>query len=352
MKENIKIVSSENEYYRASNNYKSSYDEIDAGYGQVVTVDYVNETKWAEKYRPKKLNDLILPKSVLMKFKDMVKKKEIKDTILFSSNGGTGKDSIVQVLKNEIGFDMLAINASKDRSIDTIRTKVVGFSSTLNMYGTKKVVNLGETGGMNKISIDSLKGVLEEFSTNVNWLFTTNDLSNIPEALMTRFGEPLDLSVIPVEEKGELAQKLFFRLKTILDYESIEYDDNDVAFLIGKYFPSYRKLMVVLESSIVDGRLQPQTKVDEASATRVLGLINSKSYEELVKISESVDIVSFMNYTNSNFSTMIEASKIPDFLDLFNNLQVAVGERRMFLNISFLVFCNGCIQKSVSFKVQ
>ena len=350
MKDNVKIIKQDIDYERASNNYRSKYSIYDAGYGK-VSCDNYSETKWAEKYRPKILDDLILPKKIHDRIKKMAESKTLEDILLYSPNGGTGKDSIVQVIKNELDADMLSINASKDRSIDTIRTKVVQFSSTLSAFGDKKIVNMGETGGLTAVAVDSLKGVMEEFSTNVSWLFTTNSLKNIPEALLTRFGEPISMNIIPKDEKPELAKKLFFRLKTILDIEDVEYNDKDIMVLISKHFPSYRKLMVILESSVIDGKLQPQEEIDSSEASNILKMINEGNYLELVKISESIQLINFMNYMNSNYYNMIDVKMIPSFIEAFNGLQIAVSENHMFTNISFLVFCNKLMLQKIQFKM-
>lgn len=109
-----------------------------------MTINFdANEFIWAEKYRPKKLDDVILPERIKEKFAEYIATKQIPH-MLFSGSAGIGKTTVAKAICNEIDADMLYINASKENGIDTIRVKVTQFASTVSLEGNLKVILLDE----------------------------------------------------------------------------------------------------------------------------------------------------------------------------------------------------------------
>ena len=101
---------------------------------------------FTEKYRPKNLEDLILPDRVMSKFKD-----GLVQNMLFAGSPGTGKTSCAKAIVNQFNLPYLYINASTDTSVDVIRTRIIDFCSTVSIMdapGSFKVVILDEVDGV------------------------------------------------------------------------------------------------------------------------------------------------------------------------------------------------------------
>ena len=103
----------------------------------------ISEYLWVEKYRPQTINDCVLPSSIKKTFNDMVESGEVQN-LLLSGGAGCGKTTIARALCNELETDHLLINCSEDGNIDTLRTKIRNFASTVSISGGKKVVILDE----------------------------------------------------------------------------------------------------------------------------------------------------------------------------------------------------------------
>jgi len=320
--------------------------------GKEISVDK-DEFIWAEKYRPRILDDLIIPSAIKNKVEQIIKTKKIPNLLFFSVMGGTGKDSIISVIKAQVPMTMLTINASLERGMDTIKNKVVKFVSTNSIDGTRKVIYLTEAGGLTPVAMDSLKSVIEENSKRMSFFMTTNTISNISHPLKSRF-EFFDMNVIPHEEKGILAKEMLERLCFILELENIEYDYKDVGRLVVKYFPSYREMIIALQQNVVDNKFVygASTIDDEIKSTLIA--INEKNYEKCVRLSKNISIEGFMQYIQNHYDdNLLESTQFfPAFISAFNTLQIAINNRVPFPDISFLVFCNELMKANIKFNIK
>ena len=111
---------------------------------------------WTEKYRPKKIDDCVLPDATKNLAKALVEKGEITN-LLFSGTAGTGKTTLAKAICDEIGCDYLYINCSKDNGIDTLRTKISTFASTMSLTGGVKVVIMDEADRISPAAMDALR---------------------------------------------------------------------------------------------------------------------------------------------------------------------------------------------------
>ena len=128
---------------------------------------------WVERYRPRVIEDCILPEAVKKQFKQFISKKEIPN-LLLSGSAGTGKTTIARALCNELDCDYIIINGSDEgRQIDTLRTKIKQFASAVSFEGKTKVVILDEADYMNRDSVQpALRGFIEQFAENCRFIFT------------------------------------------------------------------------------------------------------------------------------------------------------------------------------------
>ena len=216
------------------------------------------EFLFVEKYRPQTIGDTILPKGVKKSFDEFVKNQEIPNLLLCGTQG-TGKTTVAKALCNELGADFIVINGSDEgRLIDTLRTKIKNFASTVSLSGGPKVVILDEADYISAESVQpALRNFIEEFSSNCRFIFTCNYKNRIIAPLHSRC-TVIDFS-IPNQEKSVLAMGALDRLKHICATESIEYDEKVLIELIMKFFPDFRRCINEVQrygaSGVIDSGL-------------------------------------------------------------------------------------------------
>ena len=179
------------------------------------------EFLFVEKYRPQTIEDTILPKGVKKSFTEFVQNQEIPN-LLLCGTAGTGKTTIAKAMCNELGADFIVINGSDEgRLIDTLRTKIKNFASTVSLSGGPKVVILDEADYISAESVQpALRNFIEEFSSNCRFIFTCNYKNRIIAPLHSRC-TVIDFTM-PNSEKQKLAVEGLDRLKSICDSESIQ----------------------------------------------------------------------------------------------------------------------------------
>jgi DNA polymerase III delta prime subunit len=208
---------------------------------------------FVEKYRPKTIEECILPESTKKTFREIVKSGECQN-LLLSGKPGTGKTSVAKALCNDLDCDWIMINCSEDGNIDTLRTKIRTFASTVSLSDKRKVVILDEFDYSNASSIQpALRGAIEEFAKNCRFILTCNYKNRIIEPIHSRC-TTIEFS-IPSKEKPKMAKEFMSRCEMILDEEGITYDMKVLAELILKYFPDFRKILNELQRYSVSGTI-------------------------------------------------------------------------------------------------
>jgi len=211
------------------------------------------EYLWVEKYRPKVIADCILPSTMKKTFTDMVESGEVQN-LLLSGGAGCGKTTVARALCSELDTDCIIVNCSEDGNIDTLRTRIRNFASTVSMSGNKKVVILDEFDYSNAQSTQpALRGFMEEFSANCRFILTCNFKNRIIEPLHSRC-TCINFQ-IPTKERPTLAKQMLQRVKGILDAEGVAYDDKVLVELIMKHFPDFRRILNELQRYSVSGKI-------------------------------------------------------------------------------------------------
>jgi len=211
----------------------------------------MNEYLWVEKYRPKTIDDCILPESIKTTFKQMVDSGEVQN-LLLAGGAGCGKTTIAKALCSELDTDFIMINCSEDGNIDTLRTKIRNFASTVSLSGSKKIVILDEFDYSNAQSTQpALRGFIEEFSENCRFILTCNFKNRIIEPLHSRC--TLINFTVPKKEKPNLASQFMDRVKHILDTENVSYEEKVLVEVIMKHFPDFRRVINELQRYSVSG---------------------------------------------------------------------------------------------------
>ena len=208
---------------------------------------------WVEEYRPKTIDDCILPQSLKTLFQSFIDKGEISN-MLFSGTPGVGKTTVAKALCEQMNCDWIMINGSEEGGIDVLRNKIKNFASTVSLSGGKKVVILDEADYLNPQSTQpALRGFVEEFHKNCRFILTCNFKNRIIEPLHSRFSN-IEFR-INNKDKPKLASQLMDRAVFILKEQNIEYEDKALVGLITKHFPDFRKLINELQRYSVSGAI-------------------------------------------------------------------------------------------------
>ena len=238
---------------------------------------------WVEEYRPKTIDDCILPQSLKTLFQSFIKKGEVSN-LLFSGTPGVGKTTVAKALCEEMNCDWIMINGSEEGGIDVLRNKIKNFASTVSLSGGKKVVILDEADYLNPQSTQpALRGFIEEFHKNCRFILTCNFKNRIIEPLHSRFSN-IEFRISP-KDKGKLATKLFERVTYILKEQNIEYEESVVAELIKKHFPDFRKLINELQRYSVSGKIDAGilVNISDENLKTLLSHLKGKDFTEMRK---------------------------------------------------------------------
>ena len=208
---------------------------------------------WVEQYRPKTIDDCILPTSLKTLFSSIIKKGEIPN-ILLSGTPGIGKTTVAKALCEEMNCDMIMINGSEEGGIDTLRNKITNFASTTSLSGGKKVVIIDEADYLNPQSTQpAMRGFIEEYHANCRFILTCNFKNRIIPPIHSRFSN-IEFS-IDSKDKPRLASKLFERAVFILKEQNVDYEEKVLAEVIKKHFPDFRKVINELQRYSVSGSI-------------------------------------------------------------------------------------------------
>ena len=233
---------------------------------------------WVEKYRPRSIDECILPEDLKKTFSEFVKDKHIPNLILCGS-AGVGKTTVAKAMLDEIGATSMMINGSEESGIDVLRNKIKNFASTVSMDGNRKYVILDEADYLNPQSTQpALRGFIEEFSKNCGFILTCNFRNRIIEPLHSRCS--LVEFRIPAEEKPQLAMDFMQRCQTILDTENVKYNKKVVASLIQKFFPDWRRVLNELQRYSASGEIDAGILVNlsETSIKELVTFLKNKEF--------------------------------------------------------------------------
>jgi DNA polymerase III delta prime subunit len=210
---------------------------------------------WVEKYRPKLIDECILPDSIKKTFQDFVTAGEIPNMLL-SGPPGIGKTTVAKALCEQLGADFYVINGSDEgRFLDTVRNNAKNFASTVSLTSESKhkVIIIDEADNTTSDVQLLLRASIEEFSKNCRFIFTCNYKNKIIEPLHSRCSV-VDFSVNK-KDKPTIAAQFFARLNSILEEEKVEADKKVLAELINKHFPDWRRVLNECQRYAVSGKI-------------------------------------------------------------------------------------------------
>lgn len=304
---------------------------------------------WVEKYRPKVIEDCILPESIKSTFMTMRDKGEIIN-LLLSGSAGTGKTTIARALCEELGVDYIVINGSETRGIDMVRDQVTSFANTMSTNGKTKVVILDEADYITPEAQAALRNIIETFSKNCRFIFTCNFKHKIIEPLHSRCAT-IDFS-FSKQELPKLQVQVAKRVFEILVKEQIEFTKEAVLEIVKRFSPDTRRVL---------NELQRYANINGNIDTGLFAVIDSTKIGNFVKFMKSGDFKACRQFIADNpdpdtiFSELYD--NITDYVDTQSipNLILILGEyqhRAAFVSnpeINLASFCVECM-KNVKWK--
>ena len=210
---------------------------------------------WVEKYRPKTIEECILPERTKKTFLEFLDRGEVPN-LLLAGPAGCGKTTVAKALCNQLGVDYYVINGSDEgRFLDTVRNNAKNFASTVSLTSKSKhkVIIIDEADNTTPDVQLLLRASIEEFSGNCRFIFTCNYKNKIIEPLHSRCAV-IDFSVTK-KDKPTIATCFFKRLNSILEQERIEADKKVLAELINKHFPDWRRVLNECQRYAVGGKI-------------------------------------------------------------------------------------------------
>ena len=242
-----------------------------------------DEFIWVQKYRPQKVSDLILSQDIKETLTAFVEKGDLPNFLFHSQSGGTGKTSAAMAIANQLELETMLINASEERGIDTIRTKMTDFCSAMSMDGRRRMLILDEADHLTDISQNALRNFFEKFSSNCCFVMTANQAQKIIPPLQSR------CAVIefrfPKKEQPELAGNFYKRVCSILTTEKIEFDKKLIQHAVMHFFPDFRRCINEIQRYSAKGVLSEKiiSNVQNENIDVLINAIAAKKFQEIRK---------------------------------------------------------------------
>lgn len=278
---------------------------------------------WTEKYRPATVSDCILPERLKQPFSEYVRQKMIPN-LLLTGGAGVGKTTVAKAMCQEIGCDYLVINGSDESGIDTFRTKIKNYASSLSLQGGRKVIIIDEADYLNPNSTQpALRNAMEEFAGNCSFIFTCNFRNRIIEPLHSRCAV-IDFT-LRAAEKQKMAANFFNRVQMILKTESVEFDQKVLVEFVKKFFPDFRRIINELQRYSQFGKIDVGllSHLGDVEISTVIKYLKEKDFGSLRKWVGSNEVEPSVLYRKlyDNLYEVLKKESIPQAVLLLADYQ-------------------------------
>jgi len=242
----------------------------------------MDEFIWCEKFRPKTIDETILPQELKLKLRKFIEQKNVPN-LLLTGGPGVGKTTAARAVLEELGCEYIMINGSMEGGIETLRSRVQAFASSISMLGGRKYVILDEADYLSQMMQPALRNFMEEFSANCGFILTCNYKNRIIKELHSRCA--VVEFIIPAKEKPQLAGDFLRRATEILEAEGIEYDKKVIAALIKKHFPDWRKILNILQYESAAGKIDTRvlSNIRDVTLRDLFGHMKAKNFTAVRK---------------------------------------------------------------------
>jgi DNA polymerase III delta prime subunit len=268
-----------------------------------------DEFLWCEKYRPKTIDECILPQALKDTFNQFIESGQVPNFI-FSGTAGVGKTTVARALCEQLQADYLFINGSEENGINVLRTKIKSFASSVSLTDSgAKVVILDEADYLTPDTQAALRAFIEEFSNNCRFILTCNFKNRIIAPLHSRC--PVIDFKIDSKDKPKIAATFYRRVVDILNAEQVKHDPKVVAKVVETFFPDFRRVLNELQRSSAGGEVNAD----------VLANMSDESMKELVGYLKDKDFANTRKWVgrNSDIETSVLFRRLydtaADFLD-------------------------------------
>jgi DNA polymerase III delta prime subunit len=283
-----------------------------------------NDFLWVEKYRPKTINDTLLPKDLKEQFQKVIETGELQNMLL-TGTAGLGKTTVAKAICNELNLDYIVINGSEEGNIDILRGKIKQFASSVSLQGGIKVVILDEADYLNPQSTQpALRGFIEEFANNCRFILTCNFKNRIISPLHSRcavYEFNTNKQIL-----SELCPDFLKRCESILSENNITYNKMMIADLILKFAPDWRRVLNELQKSSTTGTFSynfGNTSGHDAFSN-LLQLIKDKNFKSMRQwVSNNIDTDASYIFRGiyDNMSDHISPQSIPQVVLILADYQ-------------------------------
>ena len=258
---------------------------------------------WVEKYRPKTIQDCVLPANMKKTFSEFVKKGI--PNLLLTGGAGVGKTTVAKAMLDEIGYDYILINGSEESGIDVLRNKMKNFASTMSLEGSRKFIIIDDADYLNPQSTQpALRGMIEEFHKNCGFILTCNFKNRIIDPLHSRCSV-VEFN-IPANEKPTLAQEFMSSVENVLTTENVKFDKRVIQELIIKFFPDWRRCLNELQRYSASGQIDGGILVN----------LSEKNMKDLILFMKEKDFKSVRKWCVNNLDN--DPTRI--FRKIYDNL--------------------------------
>lgn len=282
---------------------------------------------WVEKYRPRKVQDTILPEKLKDVFSNIVESGDLPN-MLFTGTAGLGKTTVARAICDQLGYDYIIVNGSEEGNIETLRGKIKRFASSVSLGGDLKVVILDEADYLNPQSTQpALRGFIEEFSDNCRFILTCNFKNRIIEPLHSRCGV-YEFNTTKKEMIG-LCEQFMKRVKFILTNEGVNVSGptmQGIAELIMKHAPDWRRIINELQRASIGGSIENLVAINNTDSNygTLFTALKDKNFKKMrnwVVNNVDVDACAIFRHIYDNMHDNVQPSSIPQLVLILADYQ-------------------------------